>query len=295
MYEEFGSMIARGFSVWKRNLNICIPFLLDVMAIVFLTILLFGFIFGTMPEVFANIEKLPPEDIIQALEQREAEIVMAFISFIVIASLISAYFTAGATGMARNANANGFSSLGDMWAAGRKHWMSVFLASLLSLMIFAFVVVAVSALFLPFIEMEAIYNLAQSPDQIDPGLLGIVMLWAFALILVVIIISLALAVVSQAIVVDSLGAIAGIRASIRFFRDNIFDVFLLWLVTLGISIAFSILGGLFEGTVLEAVWSMAGVMFSVLVVAPLTTVWWTRLYMGRTGKELYRHDRAYID
>ncbi len=295
MYEEFGSMIARGFSVWKRNLNICIPFLLDVMAIVFLTILLFGFIFGTMPEVFANIERLPPEDIIQALEQREAEIVMAFISFILIASLISAYFTAGATGMARNANATGFSSLGDMWAAGRKHWMSVFLASLLSLMIFAFVVAVVSALFLPFIEMEAIYNLAQNPDQIDPGLLGIVMLWAFALILVVIIISLALAVVSQAIVVDSLGAIAGIRASVRFFRDNIFDVFLLWLVTLGISIAFSILGGLFEGTVLEAVWSMAGVMFSVLVVAPLTTVWWTRLYMGRTGKELYRHDRAYID
>lgn len=293
MYEEIGAIIGRGFSTWRHNLGICIPFVLDVIAIGLLVMILFVYILGTMPEAFANIENVPPEDLIQAFEQKGMVIGAYIILFFVLALLVSSFFTAGATGMARSANATGFSSLGEMWAAGKSYCIRLFSASLLSVIIYAIAVLIVSALFVPFVSMESLSKIAQAPEQVDPGLVALMITWILAVCLILIVISLALAVVSPAIVVDSLGAISGIRASMRFFRENIFDVFLLWLVTLGLSMAFSITGMFFEGTGLEGLWSTAGGIFSVLVIAPLTTIWWTRLYMSRTGKDLHRYDRAY--
>ncbi|ABK14899.1 conserved hypothetical protein [Methanothrix thermoacetophila PT] len=293
MYEEIGSVIGRGFSTWKNNLIICVPFMLDVIAVGLLFILLFVSILGTMPEAFMNIEDVPPEEIMQAFDQNGITIGVYVVLFFVLALLVSAFFTAGATGMARSANATGFSSLGEMWEAGKRYCIRLFSVSLLSLIIYALCVLVVSALFVPFISLEALSSIAQSPEQIDPGLVALVIAWVLAICLILIVISMALAVVSPAIVVDSLSAISGIRASMRFFRENIFDVFLLWLVTVGLSMAFSIIGMLFEGTGLEGLWSTAGGIFSVLVIAPLTTIWWTRLYMSRTGKDLHRYDRGY--
>lgn len=293
MYEEIGAIIGRGFSTWRHNLGICVPFVLDVIAVGLLFMVLFVSILGTMPEAFANIENVPPEDLIQAFEQRGLIVGAYIMLFFVLALLVSSFFTAGATGMARSANAAGFSSLGEMWAAGKRYCIRLFSASLLSMIIYALGVLAVSALFLPFVSLESLSKIAQAPEQIDPGLVALVIAWILVVCLILIVISMALAVLSPAIVVDSLGAISGIRASIRFFRENIFDVFLLWLVTVGLSMAFSIFGMFFEGTGLEGVWSTAGGIFSVLVIAPLTTIWWTRLYMSRTGKDLHRYDRAY--
>lgn len=293
MHEEIGAIIGRGFSIWRRNLSICIPFVLDVIAIGLLVMVLFISILGTMPEAFANIENVPPEDLIHAFEQNGMRIGAYMLLFFVLAVLVSSFFTAGATGMARSANATGSSTLGEMWSSGKRYCIRLFSASILSLVIYAVGVLVVSALIVPFVSVESLSGIARSPEQIDPGLVALVILWILAVCLMLIVISLALAVVSPAIVVDSLGAISGIRASMRFFRENIFDVFLLWLVTVGISMAFSIIGMFFEGTGMEGLWSTAGGIFSVLVIAPLTTVWWTRLYMGRTGKDLYRHDREY--
>lgn len=290
MYEEIGAIIGRGFSTWRRNLSICVPFVLDVIAIGLLVMVLFISILGTMPEAFANIEN--PEDLIQAFDQKGMTIGAYVVLFFVLAVLVSSFFTAGATGMARSANATGFSTLGEMWEAGKRYCIKLFSASLLSMLIYALGVLVVSALFVPFVSLESLSSIAQSPEQIDPGLVAIVIAWILAMCLILIVISMALAVVSPAIVVDSLGAISGIRASMRFFRENIFDVFLLWLVTVGLSMAFSIIGMFFEGTGLEGLWSTAGGIFSVLVIAPLTTIWWTRLYMSRTGKDL-QYDRAY--
>ncbi|MCQ8903562.1 MAG: hypothetical protein NQU42_05665 [Methanothrix sp.] len=293
MYEEIGAIIGRGFSTWRSNLGICVPFVLDVIAIGLLVMLLFISILGTMPESFANIENVPPEELIQAFEEKGLIIGAYMLLFFVLALLVSSFFTAGATGMARSANATGFSSLGEMWSSGKKYCIRLFLASLLSVIIYALGVLVVSALFVPFVSMDVLSSVAQAPEQIDPRLVALVIAWILAMCLILIVISMALAVVSPAIVVDSLSAVSGIRASIRFFRGNIFDVFLLWLVTLGLSMAFSIIGMFFEGTGLEGLWSTAGGIFSVLIIAPLTTIWWTRLYMSRTGKDLHRYDRAY--
>ncbi|MCX8207457.1 MAG: hypothetical protein N3G75_06455 [Methanothrix sp.] len=293
MYEEIGAIIGRGFSIWRHNLSICVPFVLDVIAIGLLAMVLLVSIIGTVPEAFANIENVPPEDVIQAFEQKGVVIGVYIVLFFVLAVLVSSFFTAGATGMARSANATGFSTLGEMWAAGKKYCIRLFSASLLSVIIYAIGVLAVSALFVPFVSVESLSDITQSPEQVDPGLVALMIAWILAVCLILIVISLALAVLSPAIVVDSLSAISGIRASMRFFRENIFDVFLLWLVTLGVSMAFSIIGMFFESTGLEGLWSTAGGIFSVLVIAPLTTIWWTRLYMSRTGKDLHRYDRAY--
>jgi hypothetical protein len=55
-----------------------------------------------------------------------------------------------------------------------------------------------------------------------------------------------------------------------------------------IVIIFTLLGE-FMGLVpiLNIIWPVINVLISVLIIAPLTTAWWTRLYMTRTDKKLF--------
>jgi hypothetical protein len=110
---------------------------------------------------------------------------------------------------------------------------------------------------------------------------GILLLIIYALI-----VSLFLAIVPYALVVDSLGAVEAIKASIRFFRYNKFDVFILWLVILAISLGLQMVGS--SVSTGDAVnfqpLSIVMGLVNLLVLEPLSAVWWTRLYMTRTGR-----------
>ena len=44
MYEDFGTIINKGFHSWVRNLNICIPFILNSLFDIALSIIFFGVI-----------------------------------------------------------------------------------------------------------------------------------------------------------------------------------------------------------------------------------------------------------
>lgn len=39
--------------------------------------------------------------------------------------------------------------------------------------------------------------------------------------------------------------------------------------------------------IINILWSFISFFISIIVIAPLTTVWWVRLYMIRTEKKVY--------
>jgi hypothetical protein len=276
--EEVGNLIGKGFKAWKSNLNLCIPFVLNFL---FSILALLPFVAAFLAVLGPSgdlqyLESVTPEELLSRIEGSLYVLVAALILTVLVMALISAFFTAGAIGMAKEALEKGKSTTGAMWSAGREHLLNMFIASILM----GIIVIVGTAFLLP----GAFYIIPSSnptPQTIGMLVAGILLLIIYALV-----VSILLAVVPYALVVDSLRAVEAIRTSIRFFRYNKFDVFILWLVILAITIGLQMIGSSVSigDTVKFQPLSILIGLVNVLVLAPLSTVWWTRLYMSRTGK-----------
>lgn len=283
MYEDIGTLIRRGFETWKRNLNLAVPFVLMIAAIMLLAVvmafLLLYPLITTSPEVFSNAGNFEdPEQLMDLLSSVANVGLLAAVVLIGILAMFLAgsFFTAGAIGMAKDATLAGRTTLKEMVASGRRHFLSLFLAeALTTIVVFA----GFALLSLPFLsEMGALFE--SGDPEFGPLVLWIILLIAFGLL-----ISLALAMVPYALVVEGLGPVGAIKSGIGFFLKNKMDVFLIWLVVLAVSMAIQFVGVPFSGSeAASAIFSMVSGIASVLVISPLTTVWWTRLYMTRAGK-----------
>jgi hypothetical protein len=86
-------------------------------------------------------------------------------------------------------------------------------------------------------------------------------------------------------VLEGAGPVQAIRAGIDFFRYNKFDVLILWLVVMALSVVLQMIGSLISSgnEVAYQLLSLATSLVSLLVLAPLANLWWTRLYMVRKG------------
>jgi len=123
-------------------------------------------------------------------------------------------------------------------------------------------------------------------DQLMPSLILVLVglvLWA----LYAIIISIVFAPAIYAAVVEGTGPVDGLRAGIGFFRSHKMDVFLLWLLILAINLVLGMIDigvpvNAAAATILSIIW----ILVNLIVVMPLTTVFWTRLYMVGTGKKV---------
>jgi len=283
MYEDIGTLIKRGFETWKRNLNLAIPFVLMIAAIMLLAVIMAFLVLypliTTSPDVLSNAGNVEdPQQLIDLLQSvtNIGLLVAVVLLGILIMSLMASFFTAGAIGMAKEATETGRTTLKDMWASGKRNYLGLFLAEVLMMIIvFAGLVV----LSLPFIS-----DLAAGVESGDPEF-GPLVLWIILIIAYGLLISVALAMVPYALVVEGLGPVGAIKAGIGFFWSNKMDVFLIWLVVLAVSMAIQFVGVPFSGSeTASAIFSMVSGIVSVLVISPLTTVWWTRLYMTRAGK-----------
>ncbi len=276
--EDVGDLIGKGFEVWKRNLNLCFPFLLSlVFSILALLPLLAAFlaIIGFSGDISA-LESASPEELLSMLGDELFILIAAFLLVILIMSLISAFFTAGAIGMAKEALETGKSTTAAMWSQGRRHFWNMFIASIITT-----VITLAGMVFL----LPGIIYLMPSFDR-GAQTIGMLVAGMVLLIVYILIVSLLLAVVPYALVVDSLGAVDAIKTSIDFFRYNKFDVFILWLVIIAISIGLQMIGSSIsagDAVTYQPLAALTGII-NILVFAPLSNVWWTRLYMGRTGK-----------
>ena len=286
--EDIGEMIGKGFGVWRSNLNLCIPFLLSI----FISMLIFvpflmAFFMTFLPvesmnaATLQNVEDMQKllaqmQESLESLEMdRILQIAALFLALVVLLSLVNAFFTAGAIGMARQAQEKGKSDTGAMWSAGKRHFFDMFLATLLM----GILTLAGLIFLLP--------ALAQGSRslQADPQAMGMLAVGLLLLILYALALSVLLVTMPYALVIEGLGPVQAILAAIKFFRYNKFDVVVLWLVVAALSMGLQMIGGAFStggGAGGEPLSAITGIV-NLLVLAPLSNLWWTRLYMNRKG------------
>ncbi len=287
--ESINELLGRGFSLWRDNLNLCLPHLLGfffslmalfagIMAVIFSDLLPLEGLNETALQEMQYVEDLEEmqvfwdqiEEQLASLQSSDIlQMASAILAVFVLIALVDAFFAAGAIGMARQALEKGRSSTSAMWSAGRRHFLGMFLAELLM----TFIILMGILLLLPL--------LGSGLEKL--GLLAV------ALALIAIFYALALTIILStmpyALVLEDLSPLRALRASIDFFRYNKFDVGVLWLVVLALSLGLQMVSGAIssgqpgQGQPLSAITGM----ISLLVLAPLSNLWWTRLYMSRKG------------
>jgi hypothetical protein len=286
--EEIGELIGKGFGVWRSNLNLCIPFLLSVILSMILVVpVLAAFFATTMPEASMNSTMLQNEEDMQeliaqmqgSLDRLEVDKILPmavlFLVLVVVLSLVNAFFTAGAIGMARQALDTGKSDASAMWAAGKRHFFNMFLATLL----LGLLTLAGLIFFLPVLAHGA------TSFQSDSQAIGLAAVGLLLFILYALVLSVVLVTMPYALVIQELGPVQAVQASLNFFRYNKFDVTILWLVVAALSLGLQMIGGTISsgeqanGATLSAINGLV----NLLVLAPLSNLWWTRLYMNRKG------------
>ena len=287
--ESINELLGRGFSLWRDNLNLCLPHLLGFFfSLMALFAGLMAVIFsGLLPLEGLNETALQEMQYVEDMEEMQVfwdqmeehlagmegsdilQMASAILAVFVLIALVDAFFAAGAIGMARQALEKGRSSTSAMWSAGRRHFLGMFLAELLM----TFIILMGILLLLPL--------LGSGLEKL--GLLAV------ALALIAIFYALALTIILStmpyALVLEDLSPLRALRASIDFFRYNKFDVGVLWLVVLALSLGLQMVSGAIssgqpgQGQPLSAITGM----ITLLVLAPLSNLWWTRLYMSRKG------------
>lgn len=288
-----GTLLNKGYGTWTRNMVIAVPFILDLMATIIFSLFavtLFVMVF-VMPEIASSTiaDNVPPEVYLGILSSLLKENLLLFIAgtlfLLILFLLIGSFFEAGAIGMCRLALLSGDTSVGQMWASARHHVLNLLLAkTLVGLIIMAGVVFLVPGV----LSSGGLETLATDPASTGSVLiaLGTIVWFLYALVA-----GILLFFVEYALVVDDLDPISALEKSLEFFKDNKISVITIIGIIVAISLALEIFGSAISSVeALANIWSLVYLFISVLVIRPLTTIWITRIYMDRTGKELYSFD-----
>lgn len=204
-----------------------------------------------------------------------------FLGLVVALTLVEAFFSAGAIGMARQALEEGRADTGAMWSAGRRHVLNLFFSTLLMGLM-----TSLGLLFLlPGIGQFAGTVPALPAVPAEPVAMGMLIAGLIVFLLYVLVLSVVLSMAPYALVLEGLGPVRAIRVGIDFFRNNKFDVLILWLVVAALSIALQMIGGSLSAgdTMKYQPLSLVTGLVNLLVLVPLSNLWWTRLYMHRKG------------
>jgi hypothetical protein len=118
-----------------------------------------------------------------------------------------------------------------------------------------------------------------TPEAFLPAF-AIFMIGILIMSIYMILISILFALPRYAVVIDDFGAIEGVKRGFNIFMNHKVDVFLLWLVTLVIGIAVSVILGF-----IPYVGQFLSMAVSIIVIQPLTFIWWSRLYLSITTPE----------
>ncbi|MCD4844125.1 MAG: hypothetical protein K8R25_06545 [Methanosarcinales archaeon] len=298
MTETLEKIITKGFNTWIKNLNICIPLVINYVVMllikVFVIVIVFVGILGI--SIFDEMLSTSNEELIEVIlsSANENFVFIAILALlcVIITMLASSYFSAGAIGMCQSAISRGDTTIGDMISAGNKSFIHVFLADvLILLMILAGIVFLVPGGLL----------MGNNIDTTGAGQFGLgIILFILGLLIWVIyliILSVFLSMVLYAIVVERIGALEGIYKGYEFFMDNKLSVIVIWLISTTIYIiigSISIVVGqilALTGFIgLNTIWSLGSQLIIIITIQPLMMVWWTRLYMVKTGKSPYVDD-----
>ncbi|MDF1558120.1 MAG: hypothetical protein P1P80_08080 [ANME-2 cluster archaeon] len=294
MNESLENIISKGFHVWSHNLNICIPlifnYIIQVAVMFAAAVVGILILFGTGS--LDNVATMTDDELFELMSTSVVEnipaIVFLVIMVFVILLLFQSYFFAGAVGMSQNAIAKGDTSIADMFNAAGDNFTHVFLANFLILLLeLSGIVFMVPGAVLVRNNMELMDS-----SQFAGGLL-LLLIGMLIWILYLLILALAFSVVIYSIVIEHVGAMDGINEGVRFFMDNKFSVLIMWIIVFVVSavvgFAFYITGNvitLLGSESLNIVWSFGSQLILLVTLKPLIIVWWTRLYMVKTGKNI---------
>ena len=289
MHEEFGTILNRGFNSWVRNLNICIPYVLNL----FINLILYLFFFGLMGLLLftsntgsiIDLATLSQEEIYtmmwEGLSENIAMSVFLVLVFFLFVMFVQSFFTAGAIGMAKKASETGDTVLSDMLISGSKNVFRLFLVFLLITLILlvGIIFIVPGAL--------AVGNLSTLVENPEVSLNGMSALFIGAILwsVYIIVMNLVLSLASYALVIDELGPLEALSAGFGFFMNNKLDVFFLWIISIGLALINSFVGE-FAGSESILV-TVVTSLVPIVVLQPLIVVLWTRLYLSRKGKKLY--------
>ena len=98
-------------------------------------------------------------------------------------------------------------------------------------------------------------------------------------------ISIVLSPTLYVLVIDELDTFDALRIGFHFFMENKMDVFLIWILFTALSLI-NILFSEYEnsGSILVSCFTS---LFPIVILQPLKTVIWTRIYVSRKGHKLY--------
>jgi hypothetical protein len=288
MVEELGNILRNGFETWKKNLTICLPFVFSLALTSIVAFLIIGgailmvvgpLLPSVMQEISNNAGEIPSE-IMQQLQPLFLQNISIFIAAIVIAGifvlLINTFFIAGAIGMAKEATATGRTSLSDMTYYCKRKFVSLLGANII---VFLIVLAGVVFLIPGLVALTPTLTTSQAPPDVTNMAAFVMLGFGFLIMgLYMLIVSIIFAIPPYAVVLDDLGAVDGVKRGFHFFTAHKVDVFLLWLVVLVITIVASIILG---NIPLIGQWLSMAV--SVLIIEPLSVLWWSRLYLSEAG------------
>jgi len=298
MAKNLKDILTEGFELWRNNLimgappllNMLIQFVLWIVIVMVIVFAVLGAGVGLGAGLFLeDIENI--NDLIPSLGAAIIIIFLLMLVMIIISILIDAFFTAGLIGMAKEAVETGKTQFSTMVECGKRKFISLFFANLI-LAIIVFLPIIIAAIIL-LILLAGGYSSGVDYSNIDAIIVSsfilffvIFMLW----ILYAIILGIIFAVVNYAVVISDTGAVEGVKAGFRFFMNHKLDVFLMWLIILCISLVCGIIYFAiymmfnfipFIGGIFAFVWQMIFYAFIAVVITPLTAVWWSWLYIDR--------------
>lgn len=288
--------LRKGFQTWTHNLNICIPFFLNVflgMFVIFgaFTIAIALLILPAMPSLPENPDAIEPEMVMEILNASFYDnfLLMGTIVLLVviIMTIIGSYFEAGAIGMAKRASEKGTSTIGDMFTYGRENFVNLFLIKFILLLI---MLTGIIFMLPGILSIGDLQSFLLNPEETVSGALILalgMLLWTLYIMVVELIFTYS----EYAVVIENLDPVGALEKGFSVFMQNKLDTFLLWLFIISISILVALIGQMM-GTIeaLGTFWSFADFVISFAVIQPLTAIWWTRMFMRRTGKEIYDID-----
>ena len=290
--ERIGEVLRNGAYTWKQNPILCAPFVLDTFVrFLFFMIVLAGLVavIGTDPFMAIGSEV---STVVQAsqntgessIEAAEAMVkvyqlaapfmgvfIVALIILMIGSALIRTFFEVGAVGMAKNATMTGATRMSDLFWYGRRSTVSLFLANILIVLIFLAGII--------FLVPGILLTGASDGSGVSVAALFI----GFILfILYIIVLSIGLAPVTYALVIDNTGPTEGIEKGWRFFSDHKPDVVLMCLVMVVIFMLLGMIGQVFYiSPVTAVIWQFVSILINICILMPLITIWWTRLYLSR--------------
>ena len=293
MSQDIGAVISKGFDTWTKNLNISLPFILNfgingLLALVAFIIFIAVFVMPELSSIGLDPVNISPEQMISVLSSvvidNMISIIAGFIVIMILMMFIQSYFMAGAVGMSKVAAETGDAQLNDMLSYGNQNVVNLFWTNiLLALIILAGIIFVVPGV----LAVEDLNLILSNPEE-TAGSSIIFAVGFLAWMLYILVASIILSLVKYALVVEKLDPIGALEVGIRFFMGNKLDVFLMWLILISISVLIGVIGNAISSVpVVSTLWSFADIVISIAVIPPLTTVWWTRLYLSRTGRKLY--------